>query len=81
MSLAPKIIVADDDQALTRTLSWILKENGYEVTTVPGGENLFDHLLAEQFDLLLLDIMMPKVDGLQLLERSRPTTASRTSRS
>ncbi len=69
MSLAPKIIVADDDQALTRTLSWILKDNGYEVVTVPGGENLIEHLLADQFDLLLLDIMMPKVDGLQLLER------------
>ena len=69
MSIAPKIIVADDDQALTRTLSWILKDNGYEVVTVPGGENLVDHLLADQFDLLLLDIMMPKVDGLQLLER------------
>jgi two-component system cell cycle response regulator len=69
MSLAPKIIVADDDQALTRTLSWILKDNGYDVVTVPGGEHLIDHLLADQFDLLLLDIMMPKVDGLQLLER------------
>ena len=69
MSVAPKIIVADDDLALTRTLSWILKDNGYEVVTVPGGENLIDHLLAEQFDLLLLDIMMPKVDGLQLLEQ------------
>jgi len=69
MALAPKIIVADDDQALSRTLSWILKENGYEVLTVPGGEHLFDHLEAEAFDLLLLDIMMPKVDGLQLLQR------------
>jgi two-component system, cell cycle response regulator len=69
MTLAPKIIVADDDQALSRTLSWILKENGYEVLTVPGGEHLFDHLEAEPFDLLLLDIMMPKVDGLQLLQR------------
>ncbi|HEY7479959.1 MAG TPA: diguanylate cyclase [Gemmatimonadales bacterium] len=69
MTLAPKIIVADDDQALSRTLSWILKENGYEVLTVPGGEHLFDHLNADQFDLLLLDIMMPKVDGLQLLQR------------
>jgi two-component system cell cycle response regulator len=69
MTLAPKILVADDDQALSRTLSWILKENGYEVLTVPGGEHLFDHLSAEQFDLLLLDIMMPKVDGLQLLQR------------
>ena len=69
MTLAPKILVADDDQALSRTLSWILKENGYEVLTVPGGEHLFEHLQAEPFDLLLLDIMMPKVDGLQLLQR------------
>ena len=69
MTLSPKILVADDDQALSRTLSWILKENGYEVQTVPGGEHLFDHLQAEPFDLLLLDIMMPKVDGLQLLQR------------
>ena len=69
MTLSPKILVADDDQALSRTLSWILKENGYDVLTVPGGEHLFDHLQAEPFDLLLLDIMMPKVDGLQLLQR------------
>src|SRR5690242_21388220 len=69
MMVAPKILVADDDQALSRTLSWILKENGYEVFTAPGGEHLFEHLTAEQFDLLLLDIMMPKVDGLQLLQR------------
>ncbi|MGH7702654.1 MAG: diguanylate cyclase [Gemmatimonadales bacterium] len=69
MTLAPKILVADDDQALTRTLSWILKESGYEVMSVPGGEHLLEHLASDQFDLLLLDIMMPKVDGLQLLER------------
>ena len=69
MTLAPKILVADDDQALSRTLSWILKENGYDVLTVPGGEHLFEHLQAEPFDLLLLDIMMPKVDGLQLLQK------------
>ncbi|HEU4699106.1 MAG TPA: diguanylate cyclase [Gemmatimonadales bacterium] len=69
MTLAPKILVADDDQALSRTLSWILKENGYEVTAIPGGEHLFEHLAADQYDLLLLDIMMPKVDGLQLLQK------------
>jgi len=69
MTLPPKILVADDDQALSRTLCWILKENGYDVLTVPGGEHLFEHLTAEPVDLLLLDIMMPKVDGLQLLQR------------
>jgi len=69
MSLTPKILVADDDQALTRTLSWILKENDYEVVTVTSGEHLLDRLRGDQYDLLLLDIMMPGADGLQLLER------------
>jgi len=69
MSISPKILVADDDQALTRTLSWILKENGYEVVTVTSGEHLLDRLGGDQYDLLLLDIMMPGADGLQLLER------------
>src|SRR6187549_2856832 len=67
--IAPKIIVADDDQALSRTLAWILKENGYEVVSVPNGDHLLERLDADTYDLLLLDIMMPRVDGLQLLER------------
>src|SRR6266581_3652810 len=66
-----KILVADDDQSLVRTLTWILKENGYEVVTAPGGEGLLGKLEDERPNLLLLDIMMPKVDGLQLLARMK----------
>src|SRR5258708_33353489 len=66
---AAKILVADDDQSLVRTLTWILKENGYDVVTAPGGEGLMGKLEEERPNLLLLDIMMPKVDGLQLLAR------------
>jgi len=62
-----KILVADDDQSLVRTLTWILKESGYEVVTAPGGEGLLTMLEQERPNLLLLDIMMPKTDGLQLL--------------
>lgn len=70
MSLTPRVIIADDDQALTRTLSWILKENGYEVTVVLNGDNLLERLAGEEpYDLLLLDIMMPRVDGLELLRQ------------
>src|SRR5436305_8939964 len=69
--LAAKILVADDDQSLVRTLTWIVKENGYEVVTVPGGEGLMGKLEEERPNLLLLDIMMPKVDGLQLLARMK----------
>jgi len=47
----------------------ILKEHGYDVTTVPGGEGLLQRVESDRPDLCWLDIMMPKVDGLQLLER------------
>ena len=39
-----KVVVADDDAALVSTLSWILKEHGYEVIAVPNGENLLERL-------------------------------------
>jgi two-component system cell cycle response regulator len=55
--------------ALLHTLEMILRENGYEVIPVPGGENLLVELEHSAPDLLMLDVMMPKVDGLQLLER------------
>jgi len=65
----PKILVADDDQSLVRTLTWILEKEGYEVVVALGGENLVGALEQQQPNLLLLDIMMPKTDGLQLLQR------------
>jgi len=69
MTLAPKILIADDDETLNRTLSWVLKDSGYEVETVSSGKNLIERLLAGRYDLLLLDILMPESDGLSLLER------------
>ena len=65
---APRVLVADDDASLVQTLTWILKENGYEVAVCPGGDGLFAKLEEIKPAILLLDIMMPKVDGLQLLD-------------
>ncbi len=64
-----KILVADDDEALLNTLVWILKDRGYEVVPVANASSLINHLIDEHPDLLMLDIMMPKVDGLQILEQ------------
>jgi two-component system cell cycle response regulator len=64
-----KILLADDDASLVHTLSYILRERGYQVVVSPGGENLLSLVATEKPQLLLLDIMMPKVDGLALLER------------
>jgi two-component system cell cycle response regulator len=65
----PRILVADDDEALLQTVSWILKEHGYDVQTAKEGDRLFRQLEAQTPDLLLLDIMMPDVDGFQILAR------------
>ncbi len=72
-----KVLVADDDMALVATLTWILREHGLQVVTVPNGDGLLERLHDERPDLVLLDIMMPKVDGLQLLERIRAEPAWR----
>jgi two-component system cell cycle response regulator len=65
----PKILVVDDDQALLQTLSVILRGRGYDVVPVSNGRDLMRRLVEERPDLLMLDIMMPKVDGLQLLQQ------------
>ncbi len=64
-----KVLVADDDAALVNTLTFILREQGAQVVSLPNGEHLLEQLEADTPDLLLLDIMMPKVDGLELLRR------------
>lgn len=66
-----RIVVVDDDAALLNTLFHILRAEGHQVVTLPGGEELQAQLEKETPDLLLLDIMMPKIDGLQILEQIR----------
>ena len=70
-----KIVVADDDPTLLKTLAYILRGQGHEVVVVEGGERLLEIIEREHPDLVMLDIMMPKIDGLQLLERIRGTEA------
>jgi two-component system cell cycle response regulator len=64
-----KVMVADDDAALVNTLSYILRDMGATVIALADGDQLLERLASDAPDLLLLDIMMPKVDGLDLLRR------------
>ena len=63
------ILVVDDDPSILHTLTWILKEHGYDVSSADGGDTMLEQLAARTPDLLLLDVMMPDCDGFQLLER------------
>lgn len=66
-----KILLADDDESLRRVLQFKLKKNGHDVTTVEDGERALDELRSDRWDLLLSDIKMPKIDGIELLETAR----------
>ncbi len=66
---ASRILVADDDEAVLESVTWLLKENGYDVVPTNGGVQCLDALEKRTPDLLLLDILMPDADGFLLLER------------
>ena len=64
-----RVLVADDEAAMTRALEALLKREHYSVDVVNNGQDALDYGLAENYDALVLDIMMPKLDGLGVLER------------
>jgi two-component system NtrC family response regulator len=63
-----KILLADDDRSLRRVLQFKLKKYGHDVTAVEDGARALDQLREDRWDLLLSDIKMPNVDGIELLE-------------
>ncbi|MEC4891351.1 MAG: sigma-54 dependent transcriptional regulator [Nitrospira sp.] len=62
-----KILVVDDEQSLREVLSIMLKRAGYAVTSVADGEEAIEQLQKEIFDLVITDLRMPKVDGMEVL--------------
>lgn len=62
------ILIADDERVLTAALSEILKRNNYSVTVASDGETGLDFALSGIFDLIILDVMMPKIDGFTVLK-------------
>lgn len=63
------VLLAEDESALRELYKSLLIKDGYEVTAVDNGQSAYDQLASRKFDLLLLDILMPKLSGLDLLER------------
>jgi DNA-binding NtrC family response regulator len=62
-----RILVVDDEAALRTVLSSELHTEGYMVSTASDGDEAIDLLQSHSFDLILLDIKMPRVDGFQVL--------------
>lgn len=66
-----KILVVDDEDSIVTMLAYNLKKEGYDVVTAEDGEVALEKFESEKPDLLLLDIMMPKMDGYEVCRKIR----------
>ncbi|HJR23710.1 MAG TPA: response regulator [Dongiaceae bacterium] len=71
MAGSASILIIDDDAAVSRTLSLILTRAGHQVTTVTRGRKGLELLSQGGFDLVLTDIIMPELDGIEAIRRIR----------
>ncbi len=65
-----KILIVDDEKSIRMTLKEILEYEKYTITEAKDGEEGFDLIMKEDFDLVLCDVKMPKMDGIEVLEKS-----------
>ena len=66
-----RILLAEDERSLSRAVAALLEKNNYSVDTVYDGEEALNYLEAGNYDAVILDIMMPKRSGLEVLQQLR----------
>jgi len=71
MQSTAKILVIDDERITLRNLEYVMKKEGYEVTTTLSGPNALKLLDEQKFDVVLTDLRMERVDGMHVLKKSR----------
>lgn len=69
-----KVLVVDDDKLMRQAMAKALADHGYQVTQAGDGEEAFNMMQANLPDLLMTDVVMPKLDGIGLLDKIRATT-------
>jgi len=68
----PHILIVDDEERLRRTLSGLFRRMGYRTTEAASGEEALEHIARHTFDVVLLDLKMPGMDGTEVLKAARP---------
>ena len=73
MTPKPHLLIVDDEAGIRESLSSILKEEGYQVEAVGSAEEALDRAIAGDLDVILLDVWLPGIDGLEALGRLQAT--------
>lgn len=66
-----KILVADDEKDLAKAIGTILQMSNYDVKVVNNGKDAFEEIKNGVFDVIILDVMMPEMDGIEVVKETR----------
>ena len=69
--MAYHILVVDDEKLIVKGIKFSLEQDGMKVTPAYDGEEALRYIKEEKFDLIVLDVMLPKVDGLEVCQQTR----------
>jgi DNA-binding response OmpR family regulator len=75
--MAKKVLIVDDEVNIVISIEFLLKQAGYQVRLAHNGEEAMEHVADFQPDLILLDVMMPKINGFEVCRRVRENPAWR----
>src|SRR5580698_4048195 len=67
----PNILIIDDERSIRKTLSEILSYEGYKIEEAVDGEDGLKKFLSASYDIVICDVKMPKMDGIEFLEKAR----------
>jgi DNA-binding response OmpR family regulator len=66
-----RILLAEDEKSMSKALTVILTKNNYSVDAVFDGEEALSYIMTGDYDLAILDVMMPKMDGFEVVKQIR----------
>lgn len=69
--MAKRVLIADDEPNIVLSLEFLMEQQGYDVTVAEDGEQALSALAKERADLILLDVMLPRVSGFEVCQKIR----------
>ena len=73
----PKILLIDDEELVLKSIAKLLHKEGYEVVSCHGGEEAIQKVRGDSFELIVCDVRMPKLSGIETLKQIREVLRSR----